>query len=200
MLKKGSIFALLFICFNGLVSAHAKVSIYDENDGVTPIHQTSNYPEATAILNSVGIRFEKWEANKVLSEGASEADVMEAYRSDVDRLVQENGYQSVDIVRMFPQHPKKDDIRNKFFNEHTHTEDEVRFFVEGDGLFYMHVDDKVYIVLCEKGDLISIPAYTRHWFDMGSAPYFTAIRFFINSDGWVPQFTQNEIAQKFPTY
>jgi len=76
----------------------------------------------------------------------------------------------------------------------------VRFFVEGSGLFYLHAGDKVYTVLCGKGDLISIPANTTHWFDMGTNPYFKAIRFFTTPDGWVGNFTGSEIAKKFPDF
>jgi len=56
----------------------------------------------------------------------------------------------------------------------------------------------VYEVSCERGDLISVPAGTRHWFDMGPAPSFVAIRLFINPEGWVASFTGSDIAERFP--
>jgi len=43
-----------------------------------------------------------------------------------------------------------------------------------------------------------VPAGTKHWFDMGSAPQFTAIRFFDNPAGWVAEFTGDPIADRFP--
>jgi gentisate 1,2-dioxygenase len=58
-------------------------------------------------------------------------------------------------------------IRNKFLEEHTHSEDEVRFFVEGDASFYLRIGGKVYQAICVTGDLIGVPADTPHWFDMG---------------------------------
>ena len=89
-------------------------------------------------------------------------------------------------------------LREKFLNEHTHGEDEVRFFVEGAGLFCLHIGDEVFQVLCEKNDLISVPAHTPHWFDMGSEPNFTAIRIFDNPEGWIAQFTGDDIASAYP--
>ena len=74
----------------------------------------------------------------------------------------------------------------------------MRFFVRGHGLFVIHVGDKVYSMLCEKDDLISVPANTRHWFDMGPNPTFTAIRLFNDPEGWVAQFTGDKIASRFP--
>ena len=117
--------------------------------------------------------------------------------ADVDRLIAEEGYQTVDVVSMVPDHPEKAAFRQKFLEEHRHSEDEVRFFVEGQGLFTLHIGDRVYEVLCTKGDLISVPANTPHWFDMGPNPRFVAIRLFNNPEGWVANFTGSDIAQRF---
>ncbi len=95
------------------------------------------------------------------------------------------GFKSIDVIGLNPDHPEKDTLRQKFLAEHTHADFEVRFFVEGCGLFYLHANDKVYTLLCEKGDLISVPANTTHWFDMGTSPYFKCIRFFTTPEGWV---------------
>ena len=45
-----------------------------------------------------------------------------------------------------------------------------------------------------------MPAGTKHWFDMGASPSFTAVRLFTNPEGWVAQFTGDEIAELFPKY
>ena len=89
-------------------------------------------------------------------------------------------------------------IRRKFLAEHTHSEDEVRFFVEGQGLFCLHIGEEVLQVLCEADDWISVPAGTKHWFDMGPKPAFCALRFFDNPDGWVAAFTGDPIASLYP--
>jgi 1,2-dihydroxy-3-keto-5-methylthiopentene dioxygenase len=76
----------------------------------------------------------------------------------------------------------------------------VRFFVEGQGLFSIHKEGRVFSVLCEKGDLIAVPDGTPHWFDMGPQPRFTAIRLFTNTEGWVARPTQSDIASRFPRF
>ena len=159
----------------------------------------SSEPEVIAAeLNRIGVRFEQWNADKALPPGAQPEDVIAAYRADIDRLMQDEGYRSVDVVSIRPDNPQRTELRRKFLSEHTHAEDEVRFFVSGSGLFSLHVDDRVYDVLCCQGDLISVPAGTRHWFDMGPEPDFTAIRLFTNPEGWVAQFTGDAIAERFP--
>src|SRR3546814_1057824 len=114
---------------------------------------------------------------------------MEAYRADIDRLVAERGFKSVDVVSIAPDNPKREEMRAKFLDEHFHKEDEVRFFVAGSGLFTLHVGDRVYEIECVKDDLIAVPDGTTHWFDMGPEPSFVAIRFFTEPDGWVGHFT-----------
>ena len=71
------------------------------------------------------------------------------------------------------------------------------FFVKGKGLFSLHIGNEVLEVLCERGDLIGVPANTTHWFDMGPRPEFTAIRLFTSPQGWVAEFTGSDIAQRF---
>ncbi len=151
-------------------------------------------------LTELGVRFERWQAAAPLSAEAGQEEVLAAYAEDVKRLTDEYGFQSVDVVNLGPTHPQKAEMRQKFLSEHTHGDFEVRFFVDGKGLFYLHVDDKVYLVLCEQGDLISVPANVTHWFDMGENPDFKCIRLFVIPDGWVGEFTGSEIAKRFPSF
>jgi 1,2-dihydroxy-3-keto-5-methylthiopentene dioxygenase len=144
------------------------------------------------------VRFEQWEANAPIAPGASQEDVIAAYRGDIDRLMREEGYQSVDVISLAPDHPDRAALRQKFLSEHTHSEDEVRFFVAGSGQFTLHIDGHVYDVLCEAGDLIGVPDGTPHWFDMSESPSFVAIRLFTNKEGWVANFTGTDIAGRFP--
>ena len=116
----------------------------------------------------------------------------------IARFQAAEGYSTVDAIRMHPEHPERVMLRDKFLAEHIHTEDEVRFFVEGQGLFCLHINAEVMTLICEQGDLIRVPAGTRHWFDMGSKPTFCALRFFNNSEGWVATFTGDPIAERFP--
>ncbi|MEC9482011.1 MAG: cupin, partial [Halomonas sp.] len=57
-----------------------------------------------------------------------------------------------------------------------------------------------YVIGCAAGDLISVPAGTPHWFDMGPEPNFMAIRLFTDSQDWVARMTGSDIASRFPRY
>ena len=138
-------------------------------------------------LQAQGVRFELWPTQVAVRPGAEPEVVLSAYQADIQRLQAEEGYPTVDVVSLASDHPDKAELRKKFLFEHTHSEDEVRFFAAGRGLFSLHLDDKVFEVLCEEGDFISVPHGTKHWFDMGPEPEFVAIRLFNDPSGWVAE-------------
>jgi 1,2-dihydroxy-3-keto-5-methylthiopentene dioxygenase len=150
-------------------------------------------------LGSLGVQFEQWAANCELTPDANQEAVLDAYRDPIERLKHQYGFQSVDVISLNPDHPDKAAFRKKFLAEHIHTDFEVRFFIEGRGLFFLHIADKVYAVLCGQGDLISVPAHIPHWFDMGEHPQFKCIRLFTTPDGWMANFTGSDISASFPT-
>ena len=133
-----------------------------------------------------------------LKVDAVQDEVLAAYAEQVAQLREQYSIQSVDVVALRPDNPQKTEFRQKFFAEHTHADFEIRFFVDGRGLFYLHIGDRVYLMICEKGDLLTVPANTTHWFDMGENPNFKCIRLFTIADGWVGDFTGSNIAQRFP--
>lgn len=178
----------------------SRLRIFSENDTTTPRVATTDYAQIARELQPIGVTFERWEANAPVQPGDSPEKIMDAYRADIDRLVRERGFKTVDVVSIAPDNPQREAMRAKFLDEHFHKEDEVRFFVAGSGLFTLHVNDEVYEVKCEQGDLIAVPDGARHWFDMGPEPSFIAIRFFTEPDGWVGHFTGTDIAQRFPRY
>jgi 1,2-dihydroxy-3-keto-5-methylthiopentene dioxygenase len=166
-------------------------------------HQTFHTTDANVIsatLLEKGVRFERWLAKHEIKDGMTQDQILEIYATQVDRLKAECGFITVDVVSLRPDFAGKAVARQKFLDEHIHTEDEVRFFVFGRGLFYLHLGQEVFVVDCHQNDLISVPAGTLHWFDMGPEPNFTCIRFFNHPDGWVAQFSGDQIASHIPRY
>jgi len=159
----------------------------------------TDYSEIKAYLDARGIVFERWDAAVPLTRDADQDAVLAAYAHALEPYMKRHGYQTADVIRVHPEIENIDGIRAKFLDEHTHSEDEVRFFVEGRGAFWFNIEggDKPFCVVCEAGDLIGVPAGTKHWFDMGGKPLVTAIRVFSNQEGWVPNYTESGISQKY---
>lgn len=158
---------------------------------------TSDAAEIAAALAPINVRFERWPVAD-LPAGADADTVLAAYRPQLDSFMGATGAGTADVIKLDPSHPQKDAMRAKFLSEHTHTEDEVRFFHEGAGNFVIHANGKVYDAHCTQGDLISVPANAQHWFDAGLEPSFTVLRIFTDTTGWTPHYTGTDMADRFP--
>ena len=178
----------------------SRLTIYRDDAPLAAELDTEDEARIREGLARINVRFERWAAQQSLASTDQDEDVLAAYQPEIQRLERAHAFQSVDVLRCLPDHPQREQLRAKFLAEHTHDDDEVRFFVEGAAMFYLHADARVHMVLCERNDLISVPARMRHWFDMGPEPLFTVIRMFTTPEGWVARFTGDPIAARFPAF
>jgi len=168
------------------------------------------------FLNARGILIERWEAGVDFSKEAGPDEVLAAYDHELKPYMQKNGYTVADVIAVHPQTPNIGELQAKFLREHTHTEDEVRFFVDGQGDFWFHLEanhaasdsdakageagaspKEIFCVTCEAGDLMSVPKGYKHWFDMGEKPFVKVIRIFIDPSGWVPYYTDSGVEKQY---
>ena len=151
--------------------------------------------DITVALAARGVSLAAW---PVPAPAAAEA-LLAALAPALDAEAARFGYTSRDVVVVTPA---QSGARTKFLAEHTHADDEARFFAAGTGTFYLHYPEhaEVLALVCAAGDWIRVPAGTAHWFDMGAAPDFTAVRLFTRPDGWVAAFTGAEPFRHFPSH
>lgn len=176
----------------------SSLTIFEDTSPNSALFSTQSPEIIRDKLKAVGVEFEQWPTMDAIGVHSTFDEILAAYDDEIQKLVKMQGYQSWDVVALNSDNPNKVALREKFLSEHTHGEDEVRFFVSGQGLFTLHIANKVYNVLCERGDFISVPAKVPHWFDMGPMPHFIAIRLFNNPEGWIAQYTGSNIAASFP--
>ncbi|MFM8963508.1 MAG: 1,2-dihydroxy-3-keto-5-methylthiopentene dioxygenase, partial [Sphingomonadales bacterium] len=146
-----------------------------------------------SFLAEKGVFFDQWTCEVQFADTATQDEILAAYAKDLQPFMQAGGYQSADVISINALTPNYDQIRAKFLAEHTHDEDEIRFFVDGQGLFWFHLENTpVFNVLCQRGDLISVPIGTKHWFDAGATdPFVKAIRIFTDTSGCTTIYTQS---------
>ncbi|HYS55242.1 MAG TPA: cupin domain-containing protein [Thermoanaerobaculia bacterium] len=112
---------------------------------------------------------------------------VEARAGEMARVKRERGYVEEDEVALSPDTPNLDAICAKFDKEHYHTLDEVRFVVDGEGIFDVRdKKDRWVRIEVDKGDLIIIPANTYHRFFLKDSKKIRCVRLFLNSEGWTP--------------
>jgi 1,2-dihydroxy-3-keto-5-methylthiopentene dioxygenase len=174
--------------------------VYSAADPAHVLLDTTDFDVITEEVGAVGARIERWKAVQPLTAESSSEEILAAYAPEIERLKQERGYGSADVIHVRPGNPNWPAMRQKFLSEHTHDEDEVRFFVEGSGAFYLHIGDKVYQVVGTADDLLWVPEGTKHWFDGGPEGNFTVIRLFTDQKGWIAHYTGDVIAETVPNY
>jgi 1,2-dihydroxy-3-keto-5-methylthiopentene dioxygenase len=166
----------------------ATVNIPDEKKTL------SAFEEVRTHLASMGIDYERWKPAHEVAGGASAAEILAAYAPEIERLKAQGGYATADVIDVTPQTPGLDAMLNRFSSEHWHDEDEVRFIIEGRGIFHVHPrDGKVVSITVEAGDLLRVPRGTWHWFDLCEERRIRAIRLFQDTSGWTPHYTESGV-------
>jgi len=155
--------------------------------------------EAVAgYLAPYGIEYERWTPTADTGPDASAEAILAAYAGKIDQLKARGGYVTADVIDVKPDTPGLDGMLARFNSEHWHDEDEVRFIVEGRGLFHVHPSvGPVFAIEVEAGDLIRVPRGTHHWFDLCADRRIRAIRLFQDPSGWTPHYTQSGVDRGF---
>lgn len=111
-----------------------------------------------------------------------------------EQLQQTSEYQSRDLVVLYPNLPDIHALLAKFDKIHTHADDEVRFVIDGSGVFgFVLPDDSQVRLTVEPEEYINVPAGTEHWFYLTPANRIKAVRYFTGKEGWVPEYTGRDI-------
>lgn len=170
----------------------AIVTIPDENRTITDIDEIKQY------LESIDIDYEQWQPSQPLPSSATADEVLTAYAEDINRLKELDGYVTADVIDVLPTTPGLDAMLAKFKSEHWHDDDEVRFIIEGRGIFHIHPPNgPVTSIEVTAGDLIRVPGGTLHWFNLCEDQRIRAIRLFIDPAGWVPRYTDSGMADNY---
>lgn len=148
--------------------------------------------EIAAALAPLGIDYERWSLDRV-SADASAKEVLTAYAEEIDAMKQHGGYVTADVIDVNPSTPNLEAMLAKFDKEHTHSEDEVRFILSGRGIFFLNILGRVASVEVGPGDMLRVPRGTTHWFTLCEDRCIRAIRWFQDTAGWTPHYTNSGV-------
>ena len=113
---------------------------------------------------------------------------VKSYREYLDKIKSERGYITEDVVELSEQQSDYGTINDKFSREHSHSDDEVRYVLEGDGIFDIRSKDDLWIRLfVEPSDFITIPKGRNHCFQLRRGR-IKAVRLFADAAGWHPTY------------
>jgi 1,2-dihydroxy-3-keto-5-methylthiopentene dioxygenase len=132
--------------------------------------------------------------HRLLAQVALDNDRQEQVLVGVDRYFEQlkasQGYTCRDLVVLHADVPNLDVMLAKFDKIHTHADDEVRYIVDGEGIFgFVRPDGSQVELTVQAEEYINVPADTEHWFYLTAAKRIKAVRYFIGREGWVPEYT-----------
>ncbi|CAM9983420.1 unnamed protein product [Scytosiphon promiscuus] len=141
-----------------------------------PHRQTPNLACDTAELESLGVLH--WELNADKHEDDP----------DLEKIRKDRGYSYQDIITVSPDKLANYEEKIKsFFEEHIHTDEEIRYILEGSGYFDVRTKDERWVrIKMGKGDMITLPAGMYHRFTLDETNYIKAMRLFVGEPVWTP--------------
>lgn len=157
-------------------------------------------------LKPLNVRLNRWKIEdprtielldkESLSEEEKER-TLEGLDQYFEQLKKEAGYKSRDLIVLSPNVPNLDELLKKFDSAHTHADDEVRYIVDGEGVFgFTRPDGSQVELKVEAQDYINVPQDTEHWFYLTDRKRIKAVRYFSGTDGWTPEYTGTDIRVK----
>ncbi len=142
--------------------------------------RTSNEPLTAHDLEQHGVFFQHLGTDKA------------QYQPVLDDLATKRGYGTQDEIKLGKETPNLAVVLKKFDDEHLHTDDEVRFVIDGEAVFDIRSnDDKWMRVVVEAGDLIVVPKGKHHRFELSEMCRMHCARLFKDQAGWVPVYREH---------
>ncbi|CAM9422638.1 unnamed protein product [Ectocarpus sp. 4 AP-2014] len=141
-----------------------------------PHRQSPNVACGTAELESLGVLHWELDADKHADDPA------------LEKIRQDRGYSYQDIITVSPDKlANYEDKIKSFFEEHMHTDEEIRYILEGSGYFDVRAKDERWVrIKMSKGDMITLPAGIYHRFTLDDTNYIKAMRLFVGEPVWTP--------------
>lgn len=160
--------------------------------------------EISLELAPLGVQLNRWSLGENLQmhrllaqESLNEAEkkqVLQTLDHYFEELQHNAGYQSRDLIVLHPGVADLSTLLAKFSSSHIHAEDEVRYIIDGEGVFGFVCSDGSQVELTVQAeDYIHVPVGTEHWFYLTSSQRIKAVRYFTTTEGWVPQYTNTKI-------
>jgi len=155
-------------------------------------------------LAPLNVNLNRWaiaddpQIQNLLNQSSLTDEEKERVLQSLDRYFEElkrtAGYQSRDLIVIHPDIPNLDSLLDKFASCHTHADDEVRYIIEGEGVFgFVRPDGTQMELVIQSEEYINVPAGTEHWFHLTDSKRIKAVRYFTTTEGWVPEYTGTEI-------
>ncbi len=158
-----------------------------------------DFHSIVAAIEPLGLRLgraplhDDSELRVLLDRPTLSADEKEQVLVSLDRQIGElagGEYGGCDLVVLHNDVENLDAMLSKFTRCHIHPDDEVRYIVDGEGVFGVVLPDGAQVELTvEAPEYICVPGGIEHWFRLTSFRRIKAVRIFMEGERWEATFT-----------
>ncbi|XP_061824510.1 acireductone dioxygenase [Nerophis lumbriciformis] len=145
-----------------------------DEDQRKPHKLQPNQPVSLETLKNIGVFH--WKLNADIHEDDPQLQLIR----------EEQGYSYMDIITVEKNTlPNYEEMLKRFYTEHLHLDDEVRYILDGQAYFDVRdKEDRWIRIAVGKGDLITLPAGIYHRFTLDETNYTKAMRLFVGKPIW----------------
>ncbi len=125
---------------------------------------------------------------------SDKAQVLRALGRDQARPHLFEGWDDWDVIALHPKFEALEEHVARFFRCHFHRNDEVRYVLDGGGVFGLVLANGAQVEMAvAAGDYVRLPAGLEHWFRLDGRRRIKAVRIFGDGVGWDARFTGTPI-------
>ncbi len=175
----------------------SRLSVYPQNLPEQPNKVLGHADDIARTLAAVGVGFAQQPIPAAIAPGIGAADLNAACADLIEPLLAQ-GYRLDELLDTQAAEYSTAALGERFAAEFYLANEHISLFLAGHGQVSLHLAEHVYVVLCERGDRLTLPAGTRHWIDFGEPANALLIRLNKPAQDGAIQHTGDAIAQQFP--
>ncbi|SDH06501.1 1,2-dihydroxy-3-keto-5-methylthiopentene dioxygenase [Pseudomonas flavescens] len=161
----------------------SRLSVHHQSSPHIPNKILGHAEDIASTLTAAGIDYSVVDVDAKLQAGAAPDAILAALAGPLEQLKRDHGLGHVEVISVDQRRwPKEGEKPAEPPQEIISDGAQLYLFLAGQGLLSLHVDDYVYALLGERNALVSVPAGTPHWFDLGEFPHCALLRLSSGSD------------------
>lgn len=169
------------------------LSVFHSASPQQPSKVLTHHEDIAATLAEQGVRLEHQPHDLRIRPASGEQAVLGEARQWLDALMTEHGSRAYRLL----DHDGATWVEAGLRDEQIYEADEVFAVITGRAQVSLRLGEQVFSVLCEKGDVLLVPAGTRRWVDLGETPFCLAVRLFASEQGAEGRATGDQSAREF---
>ncbi|SED93963.1 1,2-dihydroxy-3-keto-5-methylthiopentene dioxygenase [Pseudomonas anguilliseptica] len=156
----------------------SSLTVYHQSSPEYPNKLLTHLEDIASTLAAVGVQFSQVPVQQAVTAGTASDELLAASRVQIDQLMTAHGYTSAEVLSLCDERGEGSELARSLRAEQRCQPAHLHYYLAGRGLLALHIGEYVYSLLCEKGDLVRLPAGTAHRFDGGEHPRFAVLRLF----------------------